>query len=218
MEHITYKGKRFRVKDRKLVLSNLGIRNISDIIGLEELTKLKELDLSQNQISEIKGLDNLNNLRVLLLGYNKVSEIKGLKYLNNLQHLGLMDNQISEIKGLENLKKLIELDLKRNPIPENLLIRLGAFYNGLGLLTIPDPQKFIDYCRPMQETIQKIKKMLKVSTRIRLDMMKETLRMDVDTFNDNIFDWAEKFGFTIDGDYVVINKDSVSDFIDSLDE
>ncbi len=42
--------------------------------------------------------------------------------------------------------------------------------------------------------------------------------MDVDTFNDIIFDWAEKFGFTIDGDYVVINKDSVSDFIDSLDK
>ena len=70
----------------------------------------------------------------------------------------------------------------------------------------------------MQETIQKIKKMLKVSTRIRLDMMKETLRMDEYTFNDIIFDWAEKFGFTIDGDYVVINKDSVSDFIDSLDK
>ena len=52
-----------------------------------------------------------------------------------------MDNQISEIKGLENLKNLKELDLKRNPIPENLLIRLGAFYNDLGLLTIPDPQK-----------------------------------------------------------------------------
>lgn len=42
-----------------------------------------------------------------------------------------MDNQISEIKGLENLKSLKELDLKRNPIPENLLIQLGAFYNDL---------------------------------------------------------------------------------------
>jgi len=33
-----------------------------------------------------------------------------------------------------------------------------------------------------------------------------------------IFKWAEEFSFTIDGDYLVINKETVSDFIDALDD
>ncbi len=59
--------------------------------------------------------------------------------------------------------------------------------------------------------------MMEVSTRIRLDMMQDVLKIDNSTFNHKIFEWAKEFGFTIDGDYLNINKASISDFITELD-
>lgn len=68
------------------------------------------------------------------------------------------------------------------------------------------------------KTIEKIKTMLEVSTRISLNRMQIALKMDDLSFNNKIFDWAKKFGFTIDGDYLIINKDTVSEFIEMLDK
>jgi len=48
--------------------------------------------------------------------------------------------------------------------------------------------------------------------------MKDTLNLDTYTFNEKIFEWAKRFSFTIDGDYLVVNKDTVSDFMNALDE
>lgn len=69
-----------------------------------------------------------------------------------------------------------------------------------------------------KETIEKLKKILKVSNRIKLEHMKDVLEMDQKTFNKQIIDWADEFGFTIDGDYVIVNKESVNDFITKLDQ
>lgn len=68
-----------------------------------------------------------------------------------------------------------------------------------------------------RDALDKIKQMIRVSTRINLDRMQDALDMDNKTFNDKIFDWAEEFEFIIDGDYLIINKETISDFIDSLD-
>lgn len=65
--------------------------------------------------------------------------------------------------------------------------------------------------------IEEIQRMIKVSTRIKLEMMRHALNMDLKTFNGKIFKWAEDFGLTIDGDYLIINKETISDFIDELD-
>ena len=48
--------------------------------------------------------------------------------------------------------------------------------------------------------------------------MQDALDMDQKQFDFVIFDWAAEFGFTIDGEYLNINKESVSDFIDALDK
>lgn len=66
--------------------------------------------------------------------------------------------------------------------------------------------------------MNKLNKMMQVSSRLRLDMMRKSLEMDEKTFLDKIYDWAAEFGFTIDGDYLIINKNTVSDFIAALDQ
>jgi len=40
-EFVTYKGKRYLIKDNALDLSDLGITDIDEIKGLENLTNLK---------------------------------------------------------------------------------------------------------------------------------------------------------------------------------
>ena len=63
-----------------------------------------------------------------------------------------------------------------------------------------------------------LKRMLRVSSRIRLDVMNDALEMDPQVFHRKIFEWAEEFGFRIDGDYVVVEDADISGFIDELDE
>ncbi len=65
--------------------------------------------------------------------------------------------------------------------------------------------------------IDKIRKMLAVSTRIKMDMMQRVIGLDADTFSNKIFDWAAEFKFKIDGDYVVIEGGDVTGFISKLD-
>ncbi len=65
--------------------------------------------------------------------------------------------------------------------------------------------------------IDKIRKMLAVSTRIKMDMMQRVLGLDTDTFSNKIFDWAAEFKFKIDGDFVVIEGGDVAGFISKLD-
>jgi len=74
-----------------------------------------------------------------------------------------------------------------------------------------------EYKREYSEKFAQIKNMLEVSKRIRLDMMREALKLDSQTFSEKIFQWAAEHGFIIDGDYIIINRDTVSEFIQDLD-
>ena len=118
-EYVLYKNKKYRVRkmpalaegqppivEGDLILRGLGIRDISEIKGLEYLTSVKSLNLDKNQIKEIKGLENLTELKSLNLSVNQINEIKGLENLENLTSLDLGKNQITKICGLESLTKL----------------------------------------------------------------------------------------------------------------
>lgn len=119
MSYVSYKGKEFKVKKNKLSLKKEGITDISEIEGLESLTNLIELNLSNNKIAEIKALNNLTSLENFNLSRNQISEIKGLEKLTNLKILNLSINPfITKIKGLDNLENLERLDLSFNQIYE----------------------------------------------------------------------------------------------------
>src|SRR5271157_3012712 len=63
-----------------------------------------------------------------------------------------------------------------------------------------------------------LRKIIKVSTRIRQDQLRKLLKTDEDTFNERIIEWAEEFGFKIDGDYVAFGGGDMDAFIQSLDQ
>lgn len=93
-------------KNLTLDLSRKGIKDITEIKGLEARTGLQVLNLSHNQIGEIKGLDTLKNLVKLDLSYNEIGEIRGLRNLTNLRILNLKGNRFTNIEGFENLINL----------------------------------------------------------------------------------------------------------------
>ena len=49
---------------------NLRGKKLTDVTGLEKLTKLKELYLGGNQLTGVKGLENLTQLKELYLNDN----------------------------------------------------------------------------------------------------------------------------------------------------
>ncbi|KGL48220.1 leucine-rich repeat domain-containing protein [Porphyromonas cangingivalis] len=99
-------------------LSIISYTNLSKIEGLDQLKKLKMLDLSDTKLKEIKGLDQLKSLTTLNLSNTKISEIKGLDQLGSLTTLNLSNTKISEIKGLDQLKYLTLLDLSGTSLSE----------------------------------------------------------------------------------------------------
>ena len=93
----------------------LGDNKITDISALKNMTKLKELDLINNQVSDITPLANLRNLESLNLGNNKnISDITPLTELTKLTKgkLNLSGTKIETKKDLLfeviNVNRLIE--------------------------------------------------------------------------------------------------------------
>ncbi len=160
MDHVEYRGIKYyiKAKDKRLVLSSIGIENMSEIKGLENLVNLEELYLGGNEITEIKNLNNLINLHSLRLGGNKISEIKGLDALTNLESLRLSGNKISEIKGLETLTNLSSLKLNSNNITEikglgnlknlfNLRLKGNPIREDEFFLLFRSAQEVVKYCQ-----------------------------------------------------------------------
>ena len=81
-----------------------------------DLEKVTRLDLFDIQLTDLKGLEKLTRLTELGLGSNQLTDLKGLEKLTNLETLYLEDNQLTSVKGLEKLTKLTRLDLVNNQL------------------------------------------------------------------------------------------------------
>ncbi len=66
---------------------------------------------------------------------------------------------------------------------------------------------------PSETIAEKLKKILRVSVRIKMEQMRNMLDLDQKIFDKKLLDWASEYNWTIDGDYVVVKKESVDDFI-----
>lgn len=67
-----------------------------------------------------------------------------------------------------------------------------------------------------REKIDRVKSMIRVSKKLRLDMMRTALEMDEKLFIEKVFQWAKQFNFVIEGDYLLINQDTTTDFLNDL--
>ncbi len=67
-----------------------------------------------------------------------------------------------------------------------------------------------------QKRKEKIKMTVEATNKVNLKLMRQILRMEKKGFNKKISEWAESFGYTIEGENLVISETKVSDFIELL--
>ncbi len=96
-------------KVNELTISNT--KTLQSVDGVEEMTKLTRLDLSDNGIVNIEGLNNLVNLTELILSNNKITYFPSINQLELLETLDVSNNEIvqlgEDLSGLRNLKEFI---------------------------------------------------------------------------------------------------------------
>ena len=59
---------------------------------------------------------------------------------------------------------------------------------------------------------------MRFSDRIRLDMLRDLLEMDQNTFDNKLISYMKTFGTTVEGNYIIVNKDTLQDLLTALDE
>jgi Leucine-rich repeat (LRR) protein len=93
-------------KVNSLTISNT--KTLQSVDGVEEMTKLTYLDLSDNGIVNIDGLNNLINLNTLILSNNEIIYFPSINNLQYLETLDVSNNNIiqlgEDLSGLSNLK------------------------------------------------------------------------------------------------------------------
>lgn len=102
-EPIRFCGKTIDVDERSVYCYD---KELSEIIQLNDLKKLKRLSLCKTQVSDITSLKELKNLEWLDLSSTAVKDITSLKNLKNLKYLDLYQTRVSKAQG-EELKKVL---------------------------------------------------------------------------------------------------------------
>ncbi len=92
--------------------------SITSSVGIQNLTSLYYLYLSDNSITNIWPLSGLTSLSQLDLSQNSITNIWPLSVLTSLTYLDLYDNSISDISALSGLTSLTSLVLSDNSITD----------------------------------------------------------------------------------------------------
>ena len=97
---------------------------ISDLEGVQYLTGLTEIWLSNNAIQQLDPLAGLTGLRELQLSGNLIRNVQPLETMTQLTILKLDNNQIQNIDSLANMTQMTQLWLQNNRI-ENIDALVG---------------------------------------------------------------------------------------------
>ncbi|MBZ9688262.1 leucine-rich repeat domain-containing protein [Clostridium estertheticum] len=110
-------GITFSDKNLELLIRSCINKPTGDILksDLDNIRFMDTLNFS-GKIADLSGIENLTNLTTLDLSNNLITNIEPLKGLTNLTCLHLSNNQISNIESLKGLTKLVDLKLDNNPI------------------------------------------------------------------------------------------------------
>ncbi|MBU3223291.1 leucine-rich repeat domain-containing protein [Clostridium algidicarnis] len=86
---------------------------IKDISSLQDLPSITKLDLSSNQIIDVSPLDGLTKLTYLDIRSNKITDISVLEGMSNLTILCVGSNPLEDLSTIYNLTKIEKLYINR---------------------------------------------------------------------------------------------------------
>ncbi|HVD98036.1 MAG TPA: DUF4153 domain-containing protein [Cytophagaceae bacterium] len=99
---------------------------IHTLAPIRSFTKLKKLELADNQLDSLRELSSFPMLESLNLNSNNLHSIQKMPVLKNLSELTLSQNSLREYSALKNLPHLKKLDISHN---------IGQTLNSLPVLT-----------------------------------------------------------------------------------
>ena len=68
------------------------------------------------------------------------------------------------------------------------------------------------------QNLQKLAGLFKISSKIKIDDLVDILNLKRSLLIDKLIEWSDKFSFKIDGDFLTVSEESVSDFIEALEK
>jgi hypothetical protein len=92
---------------------------------LENIMRLKKLQIKENQVENLRPLADLVELRELRFPDNKVNSLWPLHRLKKLEVLDFSRNPVNELEALEGMEKLREVYANRTAIDELESLRLA---------------------------------------------------------------------------------------------
>ncbi len=148
------------------------------------------------------------------------------------------------LEKIEQAKKCYEKAIRIKPDYKHCFYNMGLIYEGEG--NLQDALKYyekaleIDPTFPyafnarnhiltnldslkkgranikQQKNLEQLKSLLKMSKRIKIDMIQSLLKIEKDKLLELLIDWGVKYQFEIDGDFLIIQKETLPDLIKSL--
>ncbi len=152
---------------------------------------------------------NLNRFKEALNSYKIAISIKP-DYKHSYYNIGLLHEAT---ENLENAVKAYEKALEIDP---NYIYAMHALK--AVRLNLEKYMKTKSKTQEIKDTIEKLKSLLSMSKRVRFDMIQEILNVNKETLLQIIINWGNKNYCVIDGDYLIINKESQTQFFDDLSQ
>lgn len=110
-----------------VVCSGKGVQTLA---GVEQLTKLKNLNLSHNNIADLQPLSSVS-LEVFYATNNKISNIQALETMVTLRELSLSSNELEDASPLYGLSALDRVYMQGNSALDIDLTQMKAKYMAL---------------------------------------------------------------------------------------
>ncbi|MHA1385719.1 MAG: leucine-rich repeat domain-containing protein [Candidatus Helarchaeota archaeon] len=183
---------------------------------IEKINEHRDKDDLQSFINDIEDLfediEQTTDKEVVNWLKNKIQELK----------IELKEKEYEEqaaLKSLETDSVITEPNIQESIITEKATAERVILEPIISTSTpsAPEVKKIATEKENKNSQVETLKQMMKVSTKLKFATMQKALEMNESEFIKNIFKWAEEFGFTIEEDAVVFNKDTFNDFIDMLD-
>ncbi|CAL6078603.1 Conserved_hypothetical protein [Hexamita inflata] len=113
------------------LVQNLTVKNscLMNIFGLEQMTQLTSLDLSDNQLEDVNEIQKLTSLTKLVLSNNRISRLPWInKTLFHLNYLDIQNNKFVSVECLNNMH-IIDVFIQGNMIQDADYLKLLQYYN-----------------------------------------------------------------------------------------
>ncbi|CAL6076914.1 Conserved_hypothetical protein [Hexamita inflata] len=114
------------------LVQNLIVKNscLMNIFGLDQMTQLTSLDLSDNQLEDVTEIQKLTLLTKLVLSNNRISRLPWInKTLFHLKYLDIQNNKFVSVECLNNMHRLVDVFIEGNMIQDTDYLKLLQYYN-----------------------------------------------------------------------------------------